>query len=111
MAKMKTVTVTENTEAPLLSPPDGNSNALFAAVTNLNAHMTALHAALPPHTALLLFSGHSAQRSFSTLTARRLEYQTSQNKKLGNRGSTGTDRRKMADDRALEEAVIRSCSS
>ena len=29
----------------------------FAAVANVNAHLTALHAALPPRTELLLFSG------------------------------------------------------
>ena len=31
---------TENKETPPSSPPDGNSDALFVAVTNLNAHMT-----------------------------------------------------------------------
>ena len=40
MAKTKTVMVTEHTENPPSSPPDGNNNALFVAVTNLNAHMT-----------------------------------------------------------------------
>ena len=37
--KTKTAMVTENKETPPSSPPDGNSNALFVAVTNLNAHM------------------------------------------------------------------------
>lgn len=39
-------------------PPDGNGDALFAAVTNLNDHPTTLYAALPPRTTLLLFYGH-----------------------------------------------------
>ena len=79
----ETETETENTEAP---PEDKSNNALFAAVTNLNAYLTTLHAALPPHTALLLFSGHSDPRSMSTLAARRAEYQTSQQQQ-GNQGS------------------------
>ena len=76
---------TETTETPP-PPEDKSNNALFAAVTNLNAYLTTLHAALPPHTALLLFSGHSDPRSMSTLAARRAEYQTSQQQQ-GNQGS------------------------
>ncbi|KAH9025150.1 ribonuclease H-like protein [Lactarius hengduanensis] len=74
-------TKTENAETPSSSLPDGNS--VLAAVTNLNAHLTALHAALPPRTALLLFSGHSDPRSMSTLAARRAEYQGGQNQRHG----------------------------
>ena len=97
------------------SPEDKSSNALFAAVTNLNAYLTTLHAALPPHTALLLFSGHSDPRSMSTLAARRAEYQISQQQPQGNQssGSSGATvpggvRWSTADDRALEEAVVRA---
>ena len=70
-----TETETENTETPP-HPEDKSNNALLAAVTNLNAYLTTLHAALPPHTALLLFSGHSDPCSMSTLAAGRAEYQT-----------------------------------
>ena len=57
-------------------PPDSSTgNALFPAAKNLNDHLTTLHAALPPRTALLLFSGHSDPRSMSTLATRRAEYQ------------------------------------
>ncbi|KAF8259317.1 ribonuclease H-like domain-containing protein [Lactarius quietus] len=93
-------------------------NALFTAVTNLNAHLTTLHAALPSRTALLLFSGHSDPRSMSALAARRAEYQASQNQRQGDQSgsgaATGTDsgggeaRWSTADDRALEEAVVRA---
>ena len=57
-------------------------------MTDLNAYLTTLHAALPPHPAapLLLFSGHSDPRSMSTLAAQRAEYQTSQQQQ-GNQGS------------------------
>ncbi|KAI9445645.1 hypothetical protein BJY52DRAFT_1206691 [Lactarius psammicola] len=110
-------TKTENAETqPLPSPPDGNSNTLFAAVTNLDAHLTALHAALPPRTALLLYLGHSDPRSMSTLAARRAEYQGSQNQQHGKQSSSreatgagsGEVRWSTADDRALEEAVVRA---
>jgi RNA exonuclease 1 len=104
-------TKTENAEIP--PSPNGN-NTLFAAVTNLNAHLTALHAALSPRTALLLFSGHSDPRSMSTLSARRAEYQASQKRPHGNQNSPGAAmgtgggavRWSTADVRALEEAVV-----
>ena len=81
----KTEAETESAEIPP-PPEDKSSNALFAAVTNLNAYLTTLHAALPPHTALLLFSGHSDPRSMSTLAARRAEYQASQQQQQGEPG-------------------------
>ncbi|KAI9434729.1 hypothetical protein H4582DRAFT_1881782 [Lactarius indigo] len=108
-------TKTENVEIPSSSPPpDGSGNSLFAAVTDLNAHLTALHAALPPRTALLLFSGHSDPRSMSTLAARRAECQGGQNQRQSGSGAgAGTGdgaavRWSTADDRALEEAVARA---
>ncbi|KAH9061888.1 hypothetical protein EDB87DRAFT_383981 [Lactarius vividus] len=108
-------TTTENAETP--STADRNGNTLFAAVTDLNAHLTALHAALPPRTALLLFSGHSDPRSMSTLAARRAECQGGQNQRYGNQSDSGAAaagtgdgaaRWSTADDRALEEAVARA---
>ncbi|KAH9178008.1 hypothetical protein EDB89DRAFT_1297370 [Lactarius sanguifluus] len=70
-------TKTENTQTPPSTPPpDGNGNTLFAAVTNLKAYPTALHAALPPRAALLFFLGHGP---ITTPSARRVEYQFSQN--------------------------------
>ncbi|KAN0141687.1 hypothetical protein V8E53_000149 [Lactarius tabidus] len=66
-------TKTESSVVPLPAPDDSNGNALFTAVTNLNYHLTTLHAALPPRTAPLLFLGHSDLRSMSTLAARRAE--------------------------------------
>ena len=107
------------------SPSTRDGNTLFTAVTNLNAHLTALHAALPPRTALLLFSGHSDPRSMSTLAARRAEYQVNHHNQQqhgnqsGSGAATGTDgggggggggtvRWSTADVRALEEAVVRA---
>ncbi len=82
-------TKTGNTEVLSSSsppPPEDNSNILFAA-TNLNAHLPALHAVLPPRTVLLLFSGHSDPRSMSALAARRAEYHASQDQRHGNQSS------------------------
>jgi len=92
---------------------------LYDAVTNLDALLTALHAALPPRTAFLLFSGHSDPRGMSALAARRAEYQASyqsQNQSgpaAGDGAATAAAaaaavRWSTADDRALEEAVGRA---
>ena len=80
---------------PTAASPDQNQNnsVLFSAVSNLNAQLTALHAALPPRTAFLLVSGHSDPRGMSALAARRAQYQASQNQNQnhGTATSTGTD--------------------
>jgi RNA exonuclease 1 len=95
-------------------PATPDNNVLFFAVTNLNAHLTALHAALPARTAFILFSGHSDPRAMSALAARRAEYQASQHQSgssavgTGGSGSASTVRWSTADDRALEEAVVRA---
>ena len=114
-AVTKTETETENseTENTEVSPPprDKSNDALLAALTKLNAYLTTLRAALPPHTALLLFSGHSDPRSISTLAARRAECQTSQQQQGSSSNSgaaAGGARWSTADDRALDEAVIRA---
>ena len=102
---------------PAAASPDQNpnSNVLFSAVSNLNAQLTTLHAALPPRTAFLLFSGHSDPRGMSVLAGRRAQYQASQNRKCGGATSSAAEtddgeplRWSTADDRALEEAVARA---
>jgi RNA exonuclease 1 len=132
---------------PLSQPPpeslqekekdEEKKNGLFEAVTNLDEQLTTLHAALPPRTAFLLFSGHSDPRAMSALAARRAQFQAAQNQSqkqkegggvtgvadnaaAGDAGmvtthgsagateSTGAVRWSTADDRALEEAVGRA---
>jgi RNA exonuclease 1 len=99
---------------PAAASPDRNpnSNVLFSAVLNLNAQLTTPHAALPPRTAFLLFSGHSDPRVMSVLAGRRAQYQASQNQKRGGATSSTAETDdgeplwwNTADDRALEEAV------
>ncbi len=58
-----------------------NNNVLLSAVTNLNAQLTTLYAALPPRKSFLLLSGHSDPHSMSALAARRAQYQASQKQK------------------------------
>ncbi len=108
-----------------LSPPtagassdtsQNNKNALFSAVTNLNTRLRMLHAALPPRTAFLLFSRHIDPRSMSVPAARWGQCQASKNHSQMNGSASsaaGTDasaplRRNTADERALEEAVVRT---
>ena len=97
----------ENAEIPP-SPlqPDCNRSGPIAAVMNLNALLTALHAAFPPLKALLLFSGNCDLRSISTLSARRAEYNLARSSAAG----TGSDmmRRNTAEDRAFQEWVVRA---
>jgi len=113
---------------PTATSPDQNqnNNILFSAVTNLNAQLTTIHASLPPQTAFLLFSGHSDPRSMSALAAQRALYQASQNQNQNQNqvnssaasintgtGPAETDtsaplRWSTADERALEEAVVRA---
>ncbi|KAN0141754.1 hypothetical protein V8E53_000216, partial [Lactarius tabidus] len=86
----------------LESCPDDNSNALFTAVTNLNDHLTTLHAVLPPRTTLLLFSEHSDSCSTSTLAKCRAY--SSSAVAMGSEGSTV--HWSTAGDRVIEEAVV-----
>jgi RNA exonuclease 1 len=97
-------------DTPHASPAPDHS-PLFTAVTNLNAYLTTLHAALPARTAFILFSGHSDPRTMSTIAARRAEYHASQNQSTsaaGTSGSASAIRWNTADERALEEAVARA---
>ncbi|VDB86857.1 unnamed protein product [Peniophora sp. CBMAI 1063] len=51
---------------------------LKEALTNLNARLAEIHAALPPRTALIVMSGHSDPREMSKLSARRLAFEAHQ---------------------------------
>jgi len=74
------------------SPPSQSlpeKNVLFEAITSLDAQLTTLHAALPPHTAFLLFSGHSDPCAMSALTAHRAEFQASLNQSQSRKQNGG----------------------
>jgi hypothetical protein len=100
---------TENWEVP--PPLPDNANALFAAMTNLNDHLTTLRAVLPLNCDAPAL-GHSDPRSMSRLAACRAEYQVShQGTKSGSAAAEGSEggtvRWSTADVRALKEAVVR----
>jgi RNA exonuclease 1 len=82
-------------------------------VTNLDVHRTALDAALPPGTALVLFSGHSDPHSISPLAARRVGYQARYQREPGGSAAAAGDegstvRWSTVDDRGLDEEVVRA---
>ncbi|KAJ7587008.1 ribonuclease H [Mycena floridula] len=52
-----------------LPPPTAEQQA--AVLSALNGHLKALHASLPPKTALVIFTGHSDPRRMAALTARK----------------------------------------
>jgi hypothetical protein len=68
-------------EQPQSSPEKDKEekNILFDTVMTLDKQFTTLHAALPPHTAFLLFLGHGNPHAMSALAARCAQFQASQN--------------------------------
>lgn len=78
---------------------------LSEVLTKLDAQLKALHAALPPRTALIVFTGHSDPRQMAALNARKNAFE------YAFRSGRPTDQLKpeerwsAADARTLEEAV------
>ncbi|KAF8907850.1 hypothetical protein CPB84DRAFT_1767719 [Gymnopilus junonius] len=72
------VTPKASPDQPLPIPPPSASTdpapspeILSQSLSSLNTHLRALHSALPPRTALIIFSGHSDPRKMSVLNARK----------------------------------------
>ncbi|PPQ96168.1 hypothetical protein CVT26_004804, partial [Gymnopilus dilepis] len=57
------------TTSTAFPPPDPST--LHTTLSSLNAHLSKLHASLPPRTALIIFTGHSDPRRMSLLNARK----------------------------------------
>ena len=100
---MKTVTVTAKMEIPAAATSSRRQQQRPVRDSDQHGTLTAHGTAL--------FSGHSdlvhdmhAHRTTSGVP-------TSQNQWLGNQSSSHAIHRSTADDRALEETVIRSCTS
>ena len=103
------------TETPEVQPPPPDAstrNGLFTAAKNLNDHLTTLQAALPRARHYSCSLGNNDPRSMSTLAARRAECRATQQGKQSSSTSAAdggaTVRWSTADDRALEEAVVRA---
>lgn len=92
----------QTTVDPPLSPAE-----LAPILSNLNHHLQALHDALPPRTALVIFTGHSDPRKMSLLNARKNAFESAIKSGKGidevvkEMGLSWT----TADSRELEDAV------
>lgn len=96
---------TTDVPAPLPPPTEPTPEALLAAQTKLNAHLTSLYAALPPRTALIIFTGHSDPRRMATLNVRKSTFESAIR---GGKKAEDMDKSEWwtsADGRELEEEV------
>ncbi|KII92706.1 hypothetical protein PLICRDRAFT_155437 [Plicaturopsis crispa FD-325 SS-3] len=61
----------------IAEPAEVPASTIAPVVSALNTHLKALHASLPPRTALLIFTGHSDPRRMAMLNARKSAFETS----------------------------------
>lgn len=105
------VTPKASADQPTVPPPSTiepppSTAELAPVLTTLNAHLKALHAGLPPRTALIIFTGHSDPRRMSILNARKIAFESALKS-----GKTPEEIRPLGltwsatDGRDLEEAV------
>ncbi|GAA5973295.1 hypothetical protein JCM11641_003057 [Rhodosporidiobolus odoratus] len=87
------------------SPPSPEATA--AAFSSLNAQLTKLHAALPPLTALIIFSGHGDPREMSRLSAKKAKFDRLW-KTVKQSEIEDEDRWMESDDRQLLDEVERA---
>lgn len=71
----------------------------------LDTRLSALHAALPPRTALVLFTGHSDPRAMAALNVRKGAFEQALRLGLPAEDVTEEKRWSSADGRKLEEEV------
>ena len=89
---------------PVESQPVG-PDELKGVYATLNTHLRTLYAALPPRTALLLFSSHSDPRRMSVLNARKFAFDSAIRSGKKPEELTKDVRWTTADGRELEEVV------
>lgn len=95
---------TPDSPPPQPGPPP-SPEALSLILTTLNEQLKTLHAALPPRTAIVIFSGHSDPRKMSSLNARKAAFENALRS-----GKTSEElgpelKWSAGDGRDLEEAV------
>ncbi|KAF9526559.1 ribonuclease H [Crepidotus variabilis] len=90
---------------PVTPPP--SAEELAPVLKDLNRHLTALHASLPPRTAFLIFTGHSDPRKMAQLNARKSRWETAlkSGKSVEEVVNVEGVRWTTADTRELEEQV------
>jgi RNA exonuclease 1 len=78
---------------------------LSEVLTKLDAQLKTLHQALPPRTALIVFTGHSDPRRMAALNARKNAFESAIRSGKPSSELTPEERWSGADARSLEEAV------
>lgn len=93
---------------PAAPPTSPTQEQLQTTLASLNAHLSKIHASLPPRTAFVLFTGHSDPRRMTQLNARKAQFDNAlragkspEEIAAGESGIRWT----AADGRELEEAV------
>lgn len=97
------------------TPATIDADAVNTALKSLNAHMSVIHASLPPRTAFVVFTGHSDPRTMVALQARKSAFenalrasQTRSGSGQNPDGAPESVRWTASDARDLEEAVERA---
>ncbi|TFK22234.1 ribonuclease H [Coprinopsis marcescibilis] len=96
--------------APTPTPTSNQAtpDEIQASLKMLNEHLQTIHSALPPRTALLIFTGHSDPRRMTQLSARKNQFEQAMRAGGGVVAGVGGEepvRWTSEDGRALEEAV------
>lgn len=96
-----------------LPSPEPSQASIDAAFSTLNSHLSLIHAALPPRTALVIFTGHADPRRMAGLHARKSAFEAAVKtasalaggQPVGAAPTVGDARWTTQDARDLEEAV------
>ncbi|KAI0092376.1 ribonuclease H-like protein [Irpex rosettiformis] len=88
-----------------VSPIESSDADVKAALSGLDSHLRQLYEALPPRTALIIFTGHSDPRQMAALNARKSAFENAVRSVKSSEELESDIRWTSADGRALEEAV------
>ena len=91
-----------------LNLSEGREEAIEEALAKLDKHLSTLHTALPPRSALVVFTGHGDPRRMSQLQARKSAFENAIRGGGLKEGLPAGVTWTMADGRELEEAVERA---
>lgn len=90
---------------PAKSAPDAPPEVVTSIASSLNTRLRTLHGALPPRTALVIFTGHSDPRRMSALNSRKTAFETAIRSGKNGEDLNPDQKWTAADARELEEAV------
>ena len=89
----------------MASPTQPSEADIKAALSGLDAHLRQLYQALPPRTALIIFTGHSDPRRMAALNVRKSAFENAVRSAKSSEELAPEVRWTSADGRALEEEV------